>query len=92
MTTLLGLGVVWTGYLLVWYGATTFIGPGIGLLDLANPGKAGEVARKIQGRGGPGVNASGGAPGFIGPPIPGGGSAQPLFPRQPDIGNNPVFS
>lgn len=39
----LSLGVVWAGYTLVWYGMVLLRGPGIGILDLMNPGSISKV-------------------------------------------------
>ena len=36
---LLGLGTVWAGYTLIYFGVRSLRGPGVGLLDLVIPGR-----------------------------------------------------
>lgn len=42
------LGIVWGGYTLVWYGYSLIRGPGMGLLDLVLPSRAGKAETAIR--------------------------------------------
>jgi hypothetical protein len=37
--TLIGFGIAWAGYAVLWWGWTTLQGPGIGFMDLITPGR-----------------------------------------------------
>jgi len=89
------LGVVWAGYLLMWYGQCLIKGPGVGIVDLIVPNRASKIDEAIsqwgktetnmdRPNGGSFVNDSAQLGSIYNPAQPNGG-----IPSKPTLGNTP---
>ena len=89
---LAGIGVLWVGYTLTYFGWESLRGPGVGLLDLVVPGRFKGHSSQAGTYHGPGTGVSGGGDGssaagggFVTPSHPGSGVAP-----NPPKGQGPI--